>query len=162
MRILLIRIAVTIAIGFFFVPVAYLLWFGQHGIFGACSDETAFKISQPNGAITAHMFVRGCGATTPLVTHIELEPAQSNVDPQTVYQAEWSKPLLLEWLGDQTLKVSMEQSEHTDVFWQVVRWNDITIEYDLLPTEAPHNTSKSTGSYFGGELGDSIIQRDDE
>ena len=105
-----------------------------------CSNDVVVRSLSPDAAMEAVVFLRGCGAPTPLGTHVSVGPPSPNVPDgdgnvfQALVRADTPSRAVdveLEWDGPDRLVVRYEGT--AEVRWAVAIWGALHVDFVAMP-----------------------------
>lgn len=110
-----------------------------------CGEDLSLETVSPDGAHTASVFERNCGATTSFVTHINLRPTGGSysigssgaIYDGEVFVVRGRHEVDILWEAGEILRVRCETCKQDDVFKSAPRWKFVTITYELGPQVTP-------------------------
>jgi hypothetical protein len=112
--------------------VGYVLLVSAFDLTGECGELGINSAMSPDGAIVASIYQRNCGATTDIVTHVNLrrrtEPVRADlgvIDEGQVLTLNGRREVKLRWAERRRLVIEHEGAES---FHPADQWNDVTIE----------------------------------
>src|SRR5215467_2422222 len=102
---------------------------------GLCGEDVTKEMVSPNRRMTATVYQRGCGATTPFVYHINIHPTDERlrsdyygrVGEKKVFVVGRYGDIDVKWTNDSELQVKCSACGTPSK--QESRWNGVTINY---------------------------------
>lgn len=109
------------------------------GCINPCDDEIQGEAVSPNGKIAATVYVRGCGATTPFVTHLSLRQAYRSFRggdrDSIVFSRRNRGGVSLRWAGSERLAVTCSVPALSEnLYNQKPKWRSVEIVYENCGT----------------------------
>lgn len=140
------------------MPVKVLAWFfwgstqltAQIGCapMYECADTIKATSASPDGAYTATLLERDCGATTNFNQQVRLQKKDENSDRDSdvLFVVEGRPDVKLTWNDDRHLKIEYSVLPSSRVFRSTKEWEDVTIEYVVLRANGRGSPGSVPGS----------------
>lgn len=103
-----------------------------------CSEKQIAEAKSPDGSFVAALFMSNCGATEPIVFHVNLREARSSFSPDmkgaideggVFYSSRYGQNIKLIWKDEKNLLIECGECPHDHPVTVKRTWKDIKISY---------------------------------